>query len=163
MKRSFASTVRPALETLETRDMLSASPLGTLLTQPLGHLTTQMSNSMTVLRSDSSNLFSDLRSFQSSSNTITLQDYSRTAFDYGQIEGFSQGITAVGKADLEFLAVAGGISTSDISSLLPLLTLSKDLSSATKNLNQTFSIVNKNPSTTALNHGFSSVLAFLSE
>lgn len=169
MSRSFASYVRPALEALETREVPAAASIGPLFSQPLGQLVTQMNNALMVLRSDTQNLVKDLGGITTPNglttgapNNIVLQDYTRAAFGYGQIQGLSQGITAVGKADLAFLAVAGGASTSDTSTMMSLFMLGSDLSSANRDLTQAFTVVNANPPNGSLSINFLSVLAFLS-
>jgi len=168
MSRSFASYVRPALEALEAREVPASVSIGPLFSQPLGQLVTQMNNALMVLRSDSGNLIKDLGGITLPSgvttgapNDIVLQDYTRSAFGYGQVQGFSQGISAVGKADLAFLAVAGG-PTSDTSTMMSLVMLGSDLSSANRDLTQAFTVVNSNPPNGSLTINFLSVLAFLS-
>lgn len=165
MSRTLASrSVRPTLEALETRNLLSAGTLGVLFNQSIGQLATQMSDALTALRSDATNLLRDLSgatAWGRAPLNITLQDYTRTGYDYGQIQGFSQGISAVGQADLMFIALAGGDSLTDPTVLVSLVGVSKAVKSANMDLSEATSIVNKNPSNAALQDGLLSVLALL--
>lgn len=152
---------RPTLEVLETRELPSSGVSGLLLSQSLGQLATDLGNALTILRSNAQNLSKDLSGSTGAPNQNILGDYAKTAFNYGQVQAFTQGINTLGKADLGFIAFAGGGSSQN-TMLSALLSINSDISKANNDLNQALSTVNHNPSNDFLFFNFVSVLSALS-
>lgn len=162
--------VRPTLETLEARDLPSSGLIGPLLTQSLSQIATQMSNAMTALRTDTTNLAKDLRGVEDNKTGVitaapvgvTISDYTKSGFEYGQIQAFSQGLDTLGKADLAFILFSQGGSSQGNSLMLALSAINSDMKKANQVLTQATSQISTNPPANFEGIGFVSVLAALS-
>jgi hypothetical protein len=120
-------------------------------------LARMLSNAQSFLASDINNLNKDLGNINVP-GSISLQDYAKAGFDYGQIQGFNQAMTTLGNADLGFLLA----SSSGSSAMLSLLNISNDIKKANNDLVHAMSLANRNPPGDFLAQGFVSILTAVS-